>query len=84
MKRQTATPDGIQEQIILLFQLRETFFLKIIKNLSKILVKENIDVYNMASNKIKLNNIIASYLKVNKISDNEKSIIIEGIIQTLI
>jgi hypothetical protein len=38
----------------------------------------------MASNKAKVNNIIASYLKVNKISDGEKSRIIEGIIQTLI
>jgi hypothetical protein len=38
----------------------------------------------MASNKVKLNNIISSYLKINKISNDEKSRIIEGIIQTLI
>jgi len=55
-----------------------------VQNLSKMLVKENINVTNMASNKAKVNNIIASYLKVNKISDGEKGRIIEGIIQTLI
>jgi hypothetical protein len=38
----------------------------------------------MASNKAKLNNVISSYLKINKISDDEKSRIIEGIIRTLI
>jgi TusA-related sulfurtransferase len=55
-----------------------------IQNLSKMLVKENINVHNMASNKVKLNNVIASYLKTNKISNGEKGRIIEGIIQTLI
>ena len=55
-----------------------------IQNLSKMLVKENINVHNITSNKVKLNNVIASYLKINKISNSEKSRIIEGIIQTLI
>jgi len=55
-----------------------------VQNLSRMLVKENINVNNMASNKAKLNNVIASYLKTNKISDDEKSRIIEGIIRTLI
>lgn len=55
-----------------------------IQNISKMLVKENINVSNMSKNKDKLNNIIASYLKTNKISDGEKGRIIEGIIQTLI
>ena len=55
-----------------------------IQNLTKMLVKENINVSNMSKNKDKLNNIIASYLKTNKISDGEKGRIIEGIIQTLI
>ena len=55
-----------------------------VQNLSKMLVKENINVHNMASNKVKLNNVIASYLKINKISNGEKGRIIEGIIQTLI
>jgi TusA-related sulfurtransferase len=55
-----------------------------IQNLSKMLVKENINVNNMSKNKDKLNNIISSYLKTNKISDGEKGRIIEGIIQTLI
>ena len=55
-----------------------------IQNLSKMLVKENINVHNITSNKVKLNNVIASYLKINKISNNEKGRIIEGIIQTLI
>ena len=55
-----------------------------IQNLSKMLVKENITITNMPKNKSKLNNIIASYLKANKISDGEKGRIIEGIIQTLI
>jgi TusA-related sulfurtransferase len=55
-----------------------------IQNLSKMLVKENINVHNMTSNKVKLNNVIASYLKINKISNSEKGRIIEGIIQTLI
>jgi len=52
--------------------------------LSKMLVKENINIQNMAKNKTQLNGIIASYLKTNKISDGEKGRIIEGIIQTLI
>jgi TusA-related sulfurtransferase len=55
-----------------------------IQNLSKMLVKENINIHNMTSNKVKLNNVIASYLKTNKISNGEKGRIIEGIIQTLI
>jgi hypothetical protein len=38
----------------------------------------------MTSNKVKLNNVITSYLKTNKISNGEKGRIIEGIIQTLI
>jgi len=55
-----------------------------IQNLSKMLVKENINIHNMVKNKAKLNGIISSYLKVNKISNNETGRIIEGIIQTLI
>ena len=55
-----------------------------IQNLSKMLVKENINITNMAKKKDQLNGIIASYLKTNKISDGEKGRIIEGIIQTLI
>jgi TusA-related sulfurtransferase len=55
-----------------------------VQNLSRMLVKENINVNNMASNKAKLNNVISSYLKINKISDGEKGRIIEGIIRTLI
>jgi TusA-related sulfurtransferase len=55
-----------------------------VQNLSKMLVKENINVHNMVSNKVKLNDVIASYLKTNKISNGEKGRIIEGIIQTLI
>jgi TusA-related sulfurtransferase len=55
-----------------------------IQNLSKMLVKENINIHNMTSNKVKLNNVITSYLKTNKISNGEKGRIIEGIIQTLI
>jgi hypothetical protein len=55
-----------------------------IQNLSKMIVKENINIQNMAKNKTQLNGIIASYLKTNKISDGEKGRIIEGIIQTLI
>jgi hypothetical protein len=55
-----------------------------IQNLSKMLVKENINVHNMTLNKVKLNDVIASYLKTNRISNGEKSRIIEGIIQTLI
>ena len=55
-----------------------------IQNLSKMLVKENINIQNMSKKKDQLNGIIASYLKTNKISDGEKGRIIEGIIQTLI
>ena len=55
-----------------------------IQNLSKMLVKENINVHNISNHRAKLNNVIASYLKTNKISNSEKSRIIEGIIQTLI
>jgi TusA-related sulfurtransferase len=55
-----------------------------IQNLSKMLIKENINVHNIGKHRAKLNNVIASYLKVNKISDGEKGRIIEGIIQTLI
>ncbi len=42
------------------------------------------DLLEYWRNKVKLNNIISSYLKINKISNDEKSGIIEGIIQTLI
>ena len=55
-----------------------------IQNLSRMIVIENITITNMPQNKKKLNNIISSYLKVNRISDGEKGRIIEGIIQTLI
>jgi hypothetical protein len=55
-----------------------------VQNVSKMLVKENINIHNMSKNKNRLNGIIASYLKTNKISDGEKGRIIEGIIQTLI
>lgn len=55
-----------------------------IQNLSKMLVRENINIHNMAKKKDQLNGIIASYLKTNKISNGEKGRIIEGIIQTLI
>jgi len=55
-----------------------------IGNLTKMLIRENINVNNMSKNKDKLNNIIASYLTTNKISNDEKNRIIEGIIRTLI
>ena len=55
-----------------------------IQNLTRMIIKENISITNISSNKVKLNNIIASYLKTNKISNDEKPRIIEGIIQTLI
>jgi hypothetical protein len=55
-----------------------------IQNLTRMIIKENISITNISSNKVKLNNIIASYLKINKISNDEKPRIIEGIIQTLI
>jgi TusA-related sulfurtransferase len=55
-----------------------------IQNLTRMIIKENINLTNIALNKFKLNNIIASYLKTNKISNDEKPRIIEGIIQTLI
>ena len=55
-----------------------------IQNLTRMIIKENINLTNISSNKVKLNNIIASYLKTNKISNDEKPRIIEGIIQTLI
>lgn len=55
-----------------------------VKNISKILVKENITIDNISSRKAKLNSIIYSYLKTNKISNSEKNNIIEGILKTLI
>lgn len=55
-----------------------------IKNITRLLIKENIDIFNISKRKKDLNNIMNSYLKVNKISDSEKERIIEGIIQSLI
>lgn len=55
-----------------------------IENISKILVKEGINVNNIPSRKTKLNDIIYTYLKTNKIHNSEKTNIIEGILKTLI
>lgn len=54
-----------------------------IQNISRLLVKENITIDNMPKKKHILNSIVQSYLKVNKIGDNEKGKIIEGIIKAL-
>lgn len=54
-----------------------------ILNLSRLLIRENITIDNMPKRKYILNNIIQSYLKENKIGDDEKSKIIEGIIKQL-
>ena len=54
-----------------------------IQNISRLLVKESITIDNMPKKKHILNSIVQSYLKVNKIGDNEKSKIIEGIIKSL-
>ena len=55
-----------------------------IQNISKILVREGININNIPSRKNKLNSIIHSYLRSNKISNSEKTNIIEGILKTLI
>jgi len=55
-----------------------------IKTLSKKLIKENINIDSILKNKNKLNNIVGSYILKNKINEKEKSVIIEGIISSLL
>lgn len=51
-----------------------------ILNLIKILVKENINIYNIPTKKTQLNDIIGSYVVENNINDKDKNFIIEGLL----
>lgn len=52
-------------------------------NIVKLLVKEDINVKNLAVKRNKVNTIIATYLKSNKVEKSQTSHIIEGIIKKL-
>ena len=52
-----------------------------IVNLFKILIKENININNISFKRNKLNNIVATYLKENKI--NNKGKVIDGVLKVL-
>jgi len=54
-----------------------------VTNIIQLLVKENINLDNLVVKKNKVNNIVATYLKENKIDKLETSKIIEGIINKL-
>lgn len=54
-----------------------------ITNIIKLLIKEDISIDNLVIKKNKVNNIVATYLKKNKIDKSETSKIIEGIINKL-
>jgi len=51
-----------------------------IMNLIKILVKENINIYNIPTKKTQLNDIIGSYVVKNNINGKDKDFIIEGLL----
>jgi len=52
-------------------------------NIVKLLVKEDINIKNIAVKKNKVNNIVATYLKSNKVDKAQTTHIIEGIIKKL-
>jgi len=52
-------------------------------NIVRLLVKEDINIKNIAVRKNKVNNIVATYLKSNKVDKSQTSHIIEGIIKKL-
>jgi hypothetical protein len=52
-------------------------------NIVKLLVKEDINIKNIAVRKNKVNNVVATYLKSNKVDKSQTSHIIEGIIKKL-
>jgi hypothetical protein len=54
-----------------------------IQDISKKLIKENITIENISYQRNKLNSIINPYIKKNNIKDNEKDVIIEGIVSFL-
>ena len=52
-----------------------------IVNLFKLLIKENINIYNITIKRNKLNNIVATYLKENTIKNTNK--VINGVLKIL-
>lgn len=52
-------------------------------NIVKLLVKEDINIKNIAVSKNRVNNIVATYLKTNKIDKTQTPHIIEGIIKKI-
>ena len=52
-------------------------------NIVKLLVKEDINVKNLAVKRNKVNAIVATYLKSNKVEKSQTTQIIEGIIKKL-
>ena len=53
-------------------------------NIMKILIKENINLKNLNIKRNKLNNIIATYVAKNPLSENKKNKVIKGITEVLI
>ena len=53
-------------------------------NIMKLLIKENININNVRIKRNKLNNIIATYIRKNPLSENRKSKVIKGITQVLV
>lgn len=57
---------------------------KHVVNIMKILIKENINLKNLSIKRNKLNNIIATYIAKNPLSENKKNKVIKGITEVLI
>jgi len=55
-----------------------------IVNIVKLLIKENININNLNIKRNKLNNIIATYVRKNPLSENKKNKVIKGITQVLV
>ena len=52
-------------------------------NILKMLIKEDINIENLQIKKNKLNNIVATYIQKNPISENQKGPIVEKVIKVL-
>jgi len=57
---------------------------KHVVNIMKLLVKENINLKNLKVKRNKLNNIIATYIAKNPLTENKKNKVIKGITEVLI
>ena len=52
-------------------------------NIIKMLIKERINIKNLHIKKNKLNNIVATYIQKNPITENQKGAVIEKVIKVL-